>query len=79
MSAHKCNKCGRLHLIKWKNDTNVIKQKVSVKCEVFGCGGFVVNQFLNKNIDTIDVQPINLGPENGVNENVKNFHLTLEK
>ncbi len=79
MSAHNCNKCDRLHLIKWKNGTNVIKQKVSVKCEVFGCDGLVINQFLNKNIDTIDVQPIHLGLENGVNEEVKTFELALDK
>ncbi len=79
MSAHNCNKCDRLHLIKWKNDTNVIKKLVFLKCEVFGCGGLVIDQMSNKEIESVDVQSLMLKEENGVNEEVKTFELALEK
>ncbi len=79
MSTHKCEKCNRLHLVEWKNNTKGIETLVVLKCEVFLCDGLVINQMLKKEIIKVDVQPISLGAKNGVNESVKNFHLTLEK
>lgn len=79
MSTHNCEKCNRLHLVEWKNDTKVIETLVVLKCEVFLCDGLVINQMSKKEIKNVDVQSISLGTKNGVNENVKNFHLALEK
>lgn len=79
MSTHNCEKCNRLHLVEWKNDTKIIETLVVLKCEVFLCDGLVINQMSKKEIKNVDVQSISLGTKNGVNENVKNFHLTLEK
>ena len=79
MSTHKCEKCNRLHLVEWKNNTKGIETLVVLKCEVFLCDGLVINQMSKKEIKKVDVQSISLGAKNGVNENVKNFHLDLEK